>query len=448
MSLKHLFLVLFCIAFLKLGAQDVWSLNDCVTYALENNLQLNDFELTEASNKESYRQSVRNLLPNVNGFADYNVRFGRQINPDDNSIVNTDIFSNNYSLSASFDVFQGFQKLNSIKASKFLYRATKEESLQQKYLLAFSVMRAFYDIQFIEGLITISEEQVTISKTNYDLVKKQIEVGLMAGADLYEAESLLLADELALTQNQNRLAAAKLALLQAMNLKGETDIQIQPELEKTENSTEEQLTTETVFGTALGFIPLIKAADFRVKAARKQLAVARGNLYPSLSLQGGYATGFFETITDSLGVTIPFRTQFRDNTNEFIGVSLNIPISNAWSGRSRIKQQKIELARARNNAKIQEQELYQLIQQLVQENNALNTEVRQTERRSKSQELAFSIAQKRYEKGLVNAIELGRAKTLFATAQNEHLQVQLRLLVNKGTLDFYNHLPVFNINQQ
>ncbi len=448
MSLKHLFLVLFSIACLRLGAQQVWSLNDCVSYALENNLQLNDFELTEASNKESYRQSVRNLLPNINGFADYNVRFGRQINPDDNSIVNTDIFSNNYSLSASFDVFQGFQKINSIKASKFLYKATKEESLQQKYLLAFSVMRAFYDIQFIKGLITIAEEQVTISTTNYELVEKQIEVGLMAGADLYEAESLLLADELVLTQNQNRLAAAKLTLLQAMNLKGETDIEILPELEKTENSTEEQLTTDGVFGTALDFIPLIKAADFRVKAARKQLAVARGNLYPSLSLQGGYATGFFETITDTLGVTIPFRTQFRDNTNEFIGVSLNIPISNAWSGRSQVKQQKIALARARNNAKIQEQELYQLIQQLVQENNALNTEVKQTERRSKSQELAFSIAQKRYEKGLVNAIELGRAKTLFATAQNEHLQVQLRLLVNKGTLDFYNHLPVFNINQQ
>lgn len=446
MRLKNIILVLFCLAGLELVAQKVWNLEACVAHALEHNLQLNDFEFTEASNRETYRQSVRNLLPNINGFADYNIRFGRQINPDDNSIVNTDIFSNNYAVSASFDLFQGFQKINGIKASKFLYKATKEESLQQKYLLAFSVMRAFYDIQFIEGLISISKEQVQISQTNYDLVQKQIEVGLMAGADLYEAESLLLADELVLTQNENRLAAAKLALLQAMNLQGETDIQIQPELDKMEGSDPNKITSDSIFGTALNFIPLIKASELRVKAAKKQLAVARGGLYPSLSLQGGYATGFFETITDSLGVTIPFRTQFRDNTNEFIGVSLNVPISNAWSGRSRIKQQKIELARAKNNVKIQEQELYQLIQQLVQEYNALSTEVLQTEKRGKAQELAFSIAQKRYEKGLVNAIELGRAKTLFATAQNEHLQVRLRLKVNKSTLDFYNNLPVFNIN--
>lgn len=446
MSLKKIFFILSFASCFTTFAQQVWSLEECVDFAIENNLQLNDFEYTEQSNKETYRQSVRNLLPNVNGFADYNISFGRQVNPNDNSISNTEFFSNNYSISGSFDIFQGFQKINNIKASKFLYRAAKEESVQQRYLLAFRVMRAFYDIQFIEGLIIISEEQVEISRTNYELVKKQIEVGLMAGADLYEAESLLLADELLLTQNKNRLLAAKLALIQAMNLQGETDILIRPEMENSEIETNSAITSDSIFNTAMEFIPLIKAQELRVKAAKKQVAIARGNLAPSIAIQGGYGTGYFETITDTLGVTIPFRSQFRDNTNQFIGVSLNVPISNAWSGRSRIKQQKIALSRAKNNFEIQEQELYQLIQQLVQEYNALNTEVLQTEKRSKSQELAFQIAQKRYEKGLVNAIELGRAKTLFATAQNEYLQVRLRLKVNKSTLDFYNNLPIFNIN--
>jgi len=446
MNLKKIFFILSFASWFTTIAQQVWSLEECVDYAIENNLQLNDFEYTEQSNKETYRQSVRNLLPNINGYADYNISFGRQVNPNDNSISNTEFFSNNYSISGSFDVFQGFQKINSIKASKFLYRAAKEESVQQKYLLAFRVMRAFYDIQFIEGLIIISEEQVEISKTNFELVKKQIEVGLMAGADLYEAESLLLADELLLTQNNNRLAAAKLTLIQAMNLKGETDILIRPEIENSEKEENLKMTSDSVFNTAMTFIPLIKAQELRVKAAKKQVAIARGNLAPSIAIQGGYGTGYFETITDTLGVTIPFRSQFRDNTNQFVGVSLNVPISNGWSGRSRVKQQKIALARAKNNFEIQEQELYQLIQQLVQEYNALNTEVLQTAKRSNSQELAFEIAQKRYEKGLINAIELGRAKTLFATAQNENLQVRLRLKVNKSTLDFYNNLSIFNIN--
>ncbi|MFT6795836.1 MAG: outer membrane protein, partial [Maribacter sp.] len=294
MNLKIRIIVFFSLALgLKGMAQQQWTLEACIAHALEHNLQLNDFEFTELSNRESYRQSVRDLLPNINGYMDYSVSFGRQVDPNDNSIVNTDLFSNNYSVSASLDIFQGFQKFNSIKASKYLFKATKEESLQQKYLLAFRVMSAYYDIQFIEGLISISKEQLGISQTNYALVKKQIEIGLMAGADLYEAESLLLADELLLTQNENRLAAAKLTLLQAMNIEKENDITILPEFSATANMIpEKRVVSDSIFDTAMDFMPLIKAQELRIKAARKQVAVAKGNLYPSLAIQGGYGSGY------------------------------------------------------------------------------------------------------------------------------------------------------------
>lgn len=447
MNLKHLFLLLVLLGCTSIHSQKVWTLDECVAHAIENNLQLNDFELNTQSNKESYKQSIRDLLPTVSGFANYFVRYGRQVNPEDNSIVNTDIFSNNYSIDGAFDVFQGFQKINSLKASKFLYKATREEHLQQKYLLAFRVMSAYYDIQFIEGLITISEEQVEISQTNYDLVKRQVELGVMAEADLYEAESLLFTDKLALTQNENRLKAAKLTLIQAMNIEGENDIALVPELNGLSKSKEvANNVSDSIFTKAKGFMPSIKAQNYRVKAAKKQLSATRGGLYPSLSLSGGIGTGYFETITDTLGVTVPFRDQFKENRFEYVGASFNVPIFNGWANRSRVKQQKIALERAKNTAKVTEQELYQTIQQLVQEYNALSIETEQTQKAMESQNLAFSIAQKRYERGMINAIELGRAKALFATAQNQNLQARLRLQVNNSTLNFYKGLPIFNIN--
>ena len=128
-------------------------------------------------------------------------------------------------------------------------------------------------------------------------------------------------------------------------------------------------------------------------------------------------------------------------------MALNIPISNGWSGRSRVKQQKIAHLRAKNNLNIQEQELKQTIQQLVQEYTALQTEYEQSNQKMESQILSFNIAQKRYEKGLISALELFTAKYLFASSQNENLQVRLRAEVNKSTLDFYRGLPIFSINQ-
>lgn len=439
--------LLFLLLALPLSAQEKWSLDQCIAYALEHNLQLNDFHYNWESNKETYRQSVRNLLPSIGASTNYVINFGRSTDPFTNDIITTDFFSNSYSLESSVDLFRGFQKINTIKASKFLYKAAIEESLQQKYLLAFRVMQAFYDIQFFEGLVAISTEQLTVSKKNYELVDKQISLGLKAGSDLYEAESLLLTDELNVTQSKNRLAAAKLTLIQEMNLEATTDINLQLPIDQKDISGDDSLIrSDSIYSAAKDFLPIVKAQEFRAMAAKKQVAASRGELYPSLTLFGGVGTGYFETTRDSLGITIPFRNQFKDNTYQFVGVSLSIPITNAWASRSRVKQQKIARMRAENNLDIQKQELYNTIEQLVQEYNALLVEFEQSTQKVQAQNLAFTIAQKRYEKGLINALELFTAKNLFANAQNENLQVRLRSEINKSTLDFYRGLPVFSIN--
>ncbi len=444
---RKLILFLLILIYVPGVAQERWTLDNCVRYALEHNLQLRDYKFNTQSDRETYRQSIRDLLPTVNAFSEYNIRFGRSVDPNDNSIVNTDFFSNNYSIQSNMDLFQGFMKLNALKATRFLYKATKEETLQQKYLLGFRVMQAFYDIQFYEGLVLISEEQLAVSQGNLNLVEKQISLGMKAGADLYEAQSLWLTDKLNVTQSKNQLVAAKLKLIQEMNLEGANDISIESGI--TENFTEPEdnvIQSDSIYNAAREFLPILKAQEFRVRAAKKQEAAARGGLYPSLSLFGGYGTGYYETTRDSMGNTITFGDQFRDNTFQFVGVSLSLPISNGWSGRSKVKQQKIEQLRTRNNLELQKQELYQTIQLLVQEYQSLQVEYEQSSQKMASSNLAFVIAQKRYEKGMINALDLFTAKNLYAGAQNENLQVRLRTEVNRSTLDFYRGLPVFSIN--
>ncbi len=429
-------------------AQEFWSLDDCVTYAIQHNLELKDFIYNQESNRETYRQSIRSLLPNISAYSDYDLNFGRSLDPNTSTFVNNEFVSNNYRLSAQIDLFQGFQKVNTIKASKFLYKATNEETLHQKYLLAFRVMAAFYDIQFMQGLLSISKEQEVVSQNNYDLVQKQVELGQKAKADLYEAESALLADQLLVTQNQNNVITAKLSLIQEMNLEGVSSISIQSSTVETETDEVLETNNDSIFNKAKVFVPIIKAQELRAKAAKKQLAAAKGNLLPRLTISAGYQSRYVDNnIDDNTGRLVPFSTQIKDNASQFVGVSINIPISNGWSNHSRVKQQKVALMRAENNYNLQKQEMYQLIQQLVQEGEALKTEYDQSSQKMRAQMLAFEIAQKRYQKGLINAIELNQSKNLFANSQNENLQVQLRLKVNESTLDFYQGLPVFNIDR-
>lgn len=445
-KIKHILFLLLLVS-LPSSAQQSWSLDECINYAITHNLELKNQEYTVASSKETHKQAVRNLLPSINGSASYDVRYGRSVDPNNNNIIDTDFFSNNYNLNSSLDIFRGFQRINSIKATKYIYKAVQEDAQQQKYLLAFRVMSAFYDIRFFQGALKIAKEQVSISDTNYVFVKKQLELGLIAQADMYEAESVLLTDKLAVTQAENQLAAAKLNLIQEMNLENVSTITLKADALDLKKVADTTLQTNTVYSKAQTFLPSIKAGQLKVKAAQKQVAIAKGGLYPSLSLFAGYGTGYYETNVDDItNEIISFKNQIRDNASRSIGLSMNIPISNKWSGRSEIKQQKIALQQAENNLKIQEQELYKLIQQLVQEKNALEVENLQSLKKLKAQELSFSIAQKKYEKEMISAVELYQAKVLYTTAQNENLQVQIRLKVNQSTLDFYNGLPVFTIN--
>lgn len=438
--------MLFLMMGTRTAAQETWTLEECVAYAVENNLIVNDVEYTEASSRESYRQSVRNLLPSISGFTNYNKSFGRSEDPNTSAIVTTDFFSNNYALNSSIDLFRGFQKWNAIKAAKFIREAAGEEVLQEKYLLAFRVMSAFYQIRFNEGLVEISKEQEQISQDNYDLIKRQIELGLKAGADLYEAESQLFSDKLTVTQAENSLADARLTLIQEMNLTGVKSIELQTSLDEISVAFDTSLADgDSIYDTAEGFIPIIKAQGLRAKAAQKQVGVARGALFPSLTMNAGYATGYFETNVNEAGEVIAFRDQFRDNTSRFFGFSLNVPITDQWSRRSEIKQRKIARLRAENNLDLERQQLYQQIQQLVQNHESFRAEYEQSSKKVRSQRAAFAIAQKRYEKGLINALDLSLAQNQFATAQNENLDVRLRLIVNEKTLDFYRGLPVFDI---
>ncbi len=428
-------------------AQNEWTLEACVDYALNHNLKLNGLQYNTSSNKESYRQSYRELLPSVDANASYFIQYGRSIDPNNNAIISTDFFSNTYALNASIDIFQGFQKLNKIAASKFLYKATQEAASQEKYLVAFRVMSAFYDVQFLEGLIEISKKQVEISQNNYNLVSKQIDLGLKAGADKYEAASVLIGDKLIVTQNENKLKAAKLKLVQEMNLENTSDISINTST--THMLIEKKIhviDADAIYNNALSFMPSIKAQEFRVKAAKKDVNVARGNLYPTLTLLAGYRTGYFETNVDDAGNVIPFKTQFSDNANQFIGLSLQIPITNKWRSRSEIKQQKIILLQATNNLNIQKQELNKLIQELVQSYQATKVEYEQTQKNEAFRSVAFTVAQKKYDKGMISLLDLYQSKNLYAKAQSENLQVQLKLEVQKKTIDFYKGIAVFNIN--
>lgn len=201
---------------------------------------------------------------------------------------------------------------------------------------------------------------------------------------------------------------------------------------------DKSLHIETLFSASKEILPSLQKSKINVEITKKNLAIKKTGLLPRISLSGGISSRFSDNIKDSSGSTIPFREQVKNNQSQFIGLSLNYPIFGNGRIRSSIKIAKIQLEKAQTQLKIEEQRTYKVIQELLQKNDALIAEEQLNLKKVKAKEKAYSIAQKKYEKELINLYELQQASNTYLVTKIEQIRLMAQMAIQKRTLDFYN----------
>lgn len=440
-----LFIILICCT-LGVSAQKSWTLNSCIQHAIEHNLGTKNSMYASAISKETAQQSKRNFLPSISLNSGYNIHFGRSIDLNTNDVINTKSLSNNYITSTTIELFNGFLKWNNLSRSKLLYQASKENLLQVKHQLAFQVMDAYFNILFQQGLLKIAKEEYELSLLNSKMIHAKIKMGLKAKSEMYDLESTIVTEKLKVIRTKHSLEEAQLLLIQLLNLKVQK-IKLAVDFD-TNFILDNQNTSNTkkLYNNAIQFLPGVKSQELRAKASQKSLEMAKSGLYPRLSFNTGISTAYYQTKRNQLGNTIKFMDQIQDNINKFVSFSLSIPITNKGRNRSNVKKAKIELEQATIALEQKKQEVYKTIQLVLQKNTALKIENELQQHNTKAKKMAYNISLKKYQKGLLNLYELQQSKNRFSEARATLLRINIQLRIQKKTIDFYNGIPVFNIN--
>jgi outer membrane protein len=419
----------------SLVAQQKWSLNQCISYAIENNVNLRDYEILEKLSLEDLNQSKRNRLPGISASSNAGISYGRSIDPITNDYVTSEFFNNSYNMGTSITVFDGFRLQNQIKYEKFRKQVSEYNRLNAIDDLAFQVMTAFFDVIYFEGMLVIAKEQVEASKLNLKATEKQVQVGLKAKSDLLEMRANLEMEELNRIQIENSKKTAMLQLQQHMNLTVEKELEL---IAETEITISETLTDpQSLFTVYTTWSPYFKSFEANLKATEKNLSVSRSNLYPLISAGGSINTGFSETNKNASGQVTAFGDQFKNNQSKYLGASLNIPVFNRWANRSGIKKAKLEVERAKNRLESEKQKLYFEVANNLNELEALNKEFNQYEKQNEVDNLAFQAAEKKFGQGLINVVEYYIAKNRFANTSSQVLRAKLQWEIKRKTLDFY-----------
>ena len=396
---------------------------------------MKEFEILEKLSLEEVKQSKRNMLPEMRASTSTGLSFGRSIDPNTNSYINTEFFNNSYNLNASITVFDGFRLQNQIKYNKFRKQVSEYNRLNVIDDLAFRIMTSFFDVIYYEGMLVIVKEQVETSKLNLKKTEKHVQVGLKAKADLLEMRANLEREELNRIQIGSTLKTKVLQLKQQMNFVSHEKMEL---IEKPELVIHEKISNpQGLFDKFTTWSPYYRSIEANLKATEKGLSITRSQLYPSIYASGSVSTGFYETNINEEGETIKFGEQFRNNRSQYLGATLSIPVFTKWNNRSNIKKAKLNIERAKTVLENEKQKLFFEMANDLTDLEALYKEYTQYTKRADVDKLAFRAAEKQYEHGLINVIELYIAKNRLATTQSQVLRARLQWEMKMKTIEFY-----------
>ena len=415
------------------------SLEECMRYAVEHSPAVRRQDYTNRNYRQDYIESVAALVPSVSGSVGASTSFGRSVDPETNTYTDVSNFDNSYSVSGQIPVFAGLTGINTVRAARVMRLQGVEELQLARDEIALKTMQAYFDVVYYTESVRLAREQLETSTAELEKSRKLFELGLKSAADVAEVESQQASDDYLLTQQENNLALAEIALSEAMNYPADRPLRIDTAVEI--ETPAGVAPFDEVLGNALEYNPKAVAARHDVRHSKLQFSIAKGNLYPSIYVGGGYSTNFFMSL-DNRSLYASFPNQFRDNRGFYVSAQLNIPIFGGLARRT-------SMNRARNNWRIAEQtrtetlrtlqcEVAQAYQQML----GYGKEFVQASKKSDAARLAYEAVAGKYERGMVSAIDLQTAADKLLQARSERLRARLQYIIKVRLVAYYNGEPL------
>lgn len=437
-----IFLLFFCAQLSLAQTSDTlasFTLKDCMTFAIAHSTKL---EIQAADNRDaqiSRRDAIlRAFTPSISGGTYAALNFGRGVDPETNTYVSTTSFTNGYSVSGSITLFNGFSAVNNIKIAKtaVLMGITREQQLKDELCLA--VMQAYCNALYFQQMLHSLNQQVVSAQTNLTLAQQQEQLGQKSRADVIDLEANLADREYQLVSMTNQYNDALLTLKDLMLYPLDQPFAIDTTFNYSALLSNAEL-LNTNADAALH--PSLRLAQWRMENARTELKTARWHLAPSLSLSGGWSTGYYTYPRTQDYVAMPFASQFINNSGEYVQLSLSIPIYDGLSRQSNIVRKKNAYRRAEAEYRQTLREVEAEMARAVQDRDGAMAALKQADRRAKAQQEAYAINSKKFEQGLISPLELKTSSDNHLNAQAEHLNAQLKYFIKSCVVRYYNGTP-------
>ncbi len=435
-------MVLFSI---NIAAQELWSLEKCINYAFENNLQIKQSILDANSSDLDLKQSKLNMAPSLNSRVSQNYNWGRNPDPQTNLYTTNQTQQFYANINSEVTLFDGLQQINNVRQKQFDYLAKKYDSDKIMNDISLNIAASYLLILFNIELVNNAQRQVDISKEQIERTEKQVEAGAVAKGSLYDIQAQGAGEEANLVNAKNNLMLAYLDLMQLLDLEASEEFDIEkPQFEI--NSAPSLLSPDIIFSKAVDIMPEIKSAEYSVQSAERSLAIAKGMRSPRLYASGQYGSTFSDQIynySEGPGGEIikgdvkPFSDQFVDNRYGSLFFGLQIPIFNGYQVSTNVKKSKIYKEAVDLNLQIEKNKLRKDIESSYADALAAYQTYIARKKSVASFQEAFKYIEEKFDVGMVNSTDYNVAKIQLNNAESDLASAKYDYIFKTKILDFY-----------
>ena len=438
MTMKRVFLIMLWVATaVSLQAQKVWTLDECINYALEHNLDLRKTQLARQQAEYQWKTSQNAWLPTLNANAGEFLGFGQS--PSYTGVYVSDNSSSaSFGASLSVPLFQGLNLYNTAKADALNLQATEMDQKAAQLNLKLNVMAYYMQVLYGKEQVEIARRQVELSAEQLEKTQQLFESGRIAEADVYESMAQLATDQANLTQSETDLALSLLTLTQALEIEDSEGFEVSTPEAFFANKEQEIGTPQATIAQALLNQPALEAARLRLQKSHYDLKATKSAWYPSLDCYANYSNGLYHYFTDNYHNT-HFDEQLKRNSRAQLGVSLNIPIFNGMKTKYRVKMTELSIADQQLDLENTEKSLRKEIQQAYGNVKAAQQKMAAMQNSLDASRVAYDYAKGGYDMGKKTLLELNESKIRFHKAESDLLQARYEYLYRCKILEFYRN---------
>lgn len=450
-----------------------WTLEECVTYAIQNNISIKQSELDSKMALIDKKSAVGRFLPSLNASASHSWNIGLNQDITTGLLQNKTTQFTSAGANVGIDIYRGLQNQNTLRKANLSIVAAKYQLVKMKEDIALNVANAFLQVLFNKENLKVQKEQLRINEKQYVRSEELVKVGSIPRGDLLDVKATLALNNQNVITAENSLLISKLSLSHLLQLKDFENFDVVDDTDVKDANNIMAQTPSAIYEKAFEGRTELKIARTNLEIAEKNVAIAKGAFQPTL--QGFYSfnsrvaysdrvtgvipntsnptsiVGFVEgtnqnvlspNFTRVLGNPAPFFDQFNTNKGQSFGMQLSVPVFNGFSARNNVERSKVSLERSKIAVEQQNLDLQRNVYTAFADAkgalNAYESSVAALEARQG----AYNYATEKYSVGLMNSFDFNQSQTLLTNAQSEVLRTKYDYIFKIKILEFYFGIPL------